>query len=233
MIAHNQSTSEAFAWTIKNRRSVRAFTNRPVDVEKINTILELARYAPSGTNIQPWKVHVVTGQTLSHLKTQLTEAFNEPSSAEKYSEEYPYYPKSWVSPYIDRRRKVGWDLYTLLGIRKTDRTRMHAQHQRNFEFFGAPLALFFTIDRDLEQGSWLDYGMFIQSVMLAAKAHGLDTCPQAGMNAYHALIQKVIGWPDSDMLVCGMSMGYRDPNAVENTLITERMPLESFVQYHN
>lgn len=117
----DQSTAEALAWIIKNRRSVRAFTERPVEVEKINAVIEIARYAPSGTNIQPWKVHVVTSGTLRTLKDQLTAAFNDPTSAQKYNEEYPYYPKSWVSPYLDRRRKVGWDLYTLLGIRKTDR----------------------------------------------------------------------------------------------------------------
>jgi nitroreductase len=95
------------------------------------------------------------------------------------------------------------------------------------------MALCFTIDRALEQGSWLDYGMFVQSVMLAAKAYGLDTCPQSGLNAYHAVIQKVIDWPESDMLVCAMSIGYQDPNAIVNTLVTERIPLESFVRYHN
>jgi nitroreductase len=152
-------------------------------MEMVKQILDLARYAPSGSNTQPWKVYVATDDTQRLIIDRLSAAFNTPDAAIRYVEEYAYYPKQWQPPYIDRRRKVGWDLYTLLGIGKTDKQRMQVQHRRNVEFFGAPVSLFFTIDRIMEQGSWLDYGMFLQNVLLAARAHGLATCPQAALTS--------------------------------------------------
>ena len=126
---------------------------------------------------------------------------------------------------------MGWDLYGLLGIAKTDKARMHAQHSRNYDFFGAPVGLMFTIDRIMRQGSWLDFGMFLQSIMVGARGHGLDTCPQAAFTPFHRLIMPAIGAPDSEQLVCGMSLGYRDPGAIENSLVTEREPVASFARF--
>lgn len=216
---------------IAGRRAVRAFLPRPVDRQTVTAVLDLARHAPSGSNTQPWKVCVATGETQRIIKDKLCAAFDDPESVSRHAEEYSYYPKTWQSPYIDRRRKNGWDLYTLLGIAKGDRERMHAQFRRNVEFFGAPVSLFFTIDRVMEQGSWLDYGMFIQNVMLAARAHGLATCPQAAVNPFHGILREILQWPDNEMLVCGMSLGYEDRDAIESRFTTERAPVEAFTRY--
>lgn len=216
---------------IGGRRSVRAFRSTPVDKATITSVLELASRAPSGTNTQPWKVTVVTGDTQRRVIDALVAAFNDPEASTKYREEYPYYPREWQSPYIERRRKVGWDLYSLLGIAKGDKARMHVQHRRNVEFFGAPVTLFFTIDRIMEQGSWLDYGMFLQNVMLAARAHGLETCPQAAINDFHSILRELLQWPDNEAMVCSMSLGYEDTDAVESRLVTERTPAEEFTRF--
>jgi nitroreductase len=216
---------------IVGRRAVRAFLPTPVERQTVEAILEIARHAPSGSNTQPWKVYVATGQTQRRIIDKLCAAFNDPDAAGLHTEEYNYYPKTWQSPYIDRRRKNGWDLYTLLGIAKGDKERMHAQFRRNVEFFGAPVSLFFTIDRVMEQGSWLDYGMFIQNVMLTARAHGLATCPQAAVNPFHRILQEILQWPDNEMLVCGMSMGYEDRDAIESRFTTERAPVDSFTRF--
>ena len=214
-----------------SRRSVRAFLPTPVPRATIERILAVASRAPSGTNTQPWKVYVLTGERLVSLSKKLVAAYDDPEESARHSEEYPYYPTEWVSPYIDRRRKVGWDLYGLLGIGKTDKARMHAQHRRNYEFFGAPVGLMFTIDRILRQGSWLDYGMFIEGVMVAARAHGLDTCPQAAFTPFHRIVTEAIGAPASEQLVCGMSLGWADRSAIENTLVTEREPVAGFARF--
>jgi len=216
---------------VASRRSVRAFLPTPVPRATIERILAVASRAPSGTNTQPWKVYVLTGERLGSLSKKLVAAYDDPEESARHSEEYPYYPTEWVSPYIDRRRKVGWDLYGLLGIGKTDKARMHAQHRRNYEFFGAPVGLMFTIDRILRQGSWLDYGMFIEGVMVAARAHGLDTCPQAAFTPFHRIVTEAIGAPASEQLVCGMSLGWADASAIENTLVTEREPVTGFARF--
>jgi len=150
-----------------------------------------------------------------------------------HQEEYAYYPREWVEPYQARRRKVGWDLYGLLGIGRADKERMHGQHARNFTFFDAPVGLIFTIDRHLEQGSWLDYGMFLQSVMVAARARGLDTCAQAAFTTFHQVIAAELRLPETQMVVCGMALGYADPAAVENRLVTERAPLKDWAHFLN
>ena len=216
---------------VATRRSVRAFLSTPVPRATIERILALASRAPSGTNTQPWRVYVLTGEPLRSLSRRLVAAYDDPEESARHTEEYPYYPTEWVSPYIDRRRKIGWDLYGLLGIGKTDKARMHAQHRRNYEFFGAPVGLMFTIDRILRQGSWLDYGMFIEGVMVSARAHGLDTCPQAAFTPFHRIVTDEIRAPANEQLVCGMSLGWADPGAIENTLVTEREPVAGFVRF--
>jgi nitroreductase len=216
---------------ITTRRSMRAFLPTPVERATIEDILAVASRAPSGTNTQPWQVHVLTGQAKAALSRDIRAAFDDPEERARHTEAYAYYPTQWQSPYIDRRRKVGWDLYSLLGIGKADKQRMHEQHGRNYAFFDAPVGLMFTIDSVMQQGSWLDYGMFLQSVMVAARARGLHTCPQAAFTQFHRIIARHLGLPDSQTVVCGMSLGFADPAAVENTLVTEREPVSGFVRF--
>ena len=216
---------------ITSRRSIRAFLDKPVAREDIARILDVAARAPSGTNTQQWKVHVLTGAARERLSNAILAAYADPEQADAHHEEYPYYPREWVSPYIDRRRKVGWDLYSLLGLTRDNKAGMAAQHGRNYAFFGAPVGMIFTIDRIMEQGSWLDYGMFLQNIMVAARARGLDTCPQAAFTQYHRIIAAELGLPASDMVVCGMALGWADPDRIENTLETEREPSHVFARF--
>lgn len=217
---------------LSTRRSIRAFLPDEVPRDLIDEVLRMACRAPSGNNAQPWQVTVLTGQARRDFCDALTRAYDDPDPS-RYQGEYAYYPKQWVPPFLDRRRKVGWDLYGLLGIERGDKAAMHAQHRRNYQFFGAPVGLIFTINRILSQGSWLDYGMFLQSIMLAARAVGLHTCPQAAFVPYHEVVARQLQLPPEEMLVCGMAMGWADPDAVENTLVSEREPLEVFVRYRD
>ena len=216
---------------ITSRRSIRAFLPTPVAREDIEKILQVAARAPSGTNTQPWKVYVLTGDVKQRLSAQILAAHADPAVAQQHTEEYAYYPRQWVSPFIDRRRKVGWDLYALLGLTREDKAGMNAQHGRNYQFFGAPVGLMFTIDRVLEQGSWLDYGMFLENIMVAARGRGLDTCPQAAFTPYHRIIGEVLQLPPNEIVVCGMALGFADPDKIENSLVTEREALPGFVKF--
>jgi nitroreductase len=198
-------------------------------------LLELASRAPSGTNTQPWKAYVLQGASKDSLAEKVCRAHDalreNPSLAAEYQEEYDYYPEKWVSPYIDRRRENGWGLYGLLGITKGDKDKMHAQHQRNYRFFDAPVGLMFTLDRVMGRGSLLDYGMFMQNFMLAARGHGLHTCPQAAWNGFAKIILPHIGAGDAEMLVCGMSLGYADESALVNTFRTPRVSAAEFTHW--
>jgi nitroreductase len=211
---------------------VRAFLPKPVAREDIESILGVARFSASGMNMQPWRVHVVTGAAKDRLSEAIAEIDNDPAKSAELFEPYDYYPREWFSPYLDRRRKVGWDLYGLLGIAKGDKERMHAQHGRNYRFFDAPVGLFFTVHNELREGSLMDYGMFLQSVMVAARAHNLHTCPQAAFLKFHRVIAAHLNIPIGQMLVCGMSLGYADDTRVENTLVTEREPVSAFTTFH-
>jgi len=222
---------EAVDAAITSRRSIRAFLPTEVARDDIAQILEVAARAPSGTNIQPWKVTVLTGAAKTALSDAILAAHNDPAVAKAHVEEYAYYPREWVAPYIDRRRKVGWDLYALLGLTREDKAGMSAQHGRNYRFFDAPVGLIFTIDRILEQGSWLDYGMFLQNIMVAARGRGLDTCPQAAFTQYHRIIAEHLQLPSDQMVVCGMALGFADPDKIENSLVTTREPLPGFVRF--
>ena len=220
---------------IQGRMSVRAFLPQPVPRETLTHLLQLASRAPSGTNTQPWKVYVLQGRALQSLVDQVCTVHDairaNPALAAEYQEAYDYYPKQWVSPFIDRRRENGWSLYGLLGIGKADKDKMHAQQQRNFRFFDAPVGLMFTIDKVMGGGSLVDTGMFLQNLMVAARAHGLDTCPQAAWNGFAKIILPHIGAGDNEMLVCGMSLGYADPAAPVNTFVTPREPVEQFTTW--
>ena len=224
-------TQQAVDAAITSRRSIRAFLPTPVAREDIEAILEVAARAPSGTNTQPWKVHVLTGAAKERLGAAILAAYADPEQARQHSEEYDYYPREWISPFIERRRKVGWDLYALLGLTRDNKAGMAAQHARNYRFFDAPVGLIFTIDRIMEQGSWLDYGMFLQNIMVAARGRGLDTCPQAAFTQYHRVIAEQLALPANEMVVCGMALGWADPDRIENTLVTEREPAQGFARF--
>jgi nitroreductase len=216
---------------ITTRRSLRAFLPDPVAREDIEAILEVAARAPSGSNTQPWKVYVVTGEARQRLSAAILDAYLDPEKLQQQREEYQYYPVTWVTPYLERRRKVGWDLYALVQLTRENKAGMQAQHARNFKFFDAPVGLMFTIDRVMEQGSWLDYGMFLQNIMVAARGRGLDTCPQAAFTQFHQIIAGELDIPSNEMLVCGMSLGYADHDKIENSLITERAEVASFTTF--
>ena len=228
-------SSAAVEQAVTGRRSVRAFLPTPVPPPLVQRILEGASRAPSGTNTQPWKVYVLQGAKRDELVRQVCAAHDElrqhPELETKFREDYDYYPRHWVEPYLGRRRQNGWSLYGLLGIGKGDKDAMHAQHQRNFRFFDAPVGLMFTLDRVMGQGSLVDYGMFLQNIMLAARARGLHTCPQAAWNNFGSIILPLIGASAEEMLVCGMSLGYADESAPVNSFFTPREPVQTFTHW--
>lgn len=216
---------------IISRHSIRAFLPTPVARDDIEAILQVAARAPSGTNIQPWKVYVVTGAVKQRLSDEILKVYLDAELSKHHAEEYHYYPRQWVPPYIDRRRKVGWGLYSLLALTRDNKAGMQTQHGRNYKFFDAPVGMIFTIDRILELGSWLDYGMFLENIMIAARGRGLDTCPQAAFTQYHKIISDVLHLPEGEQVVCGMSLGFADTSRIENTLVTEREPVSAFAKF--
>ena len=220
---------------ITSRMSIRAFTPQVPSTDDIAALLEVASRAPSGTNTQPWKVYVLQGKSRDTLVAKVCAAHDDarqnPERAKENTEAYDYYPTQWVSPYIDRRRENGWGLYGLLGIGKADKDKMHLQHQRNYQFFDAPVGLMFTIDNVMGRGSLLDYGMFLQSIMVAARGRGLHTCPQAAWNGFAHIILPHIGAGSQEMLVCGMALGYADDSALVNTYVTPREPVAAFTKW--
>jgi nitroreductase len=220
---------------ITSRMSVRAFTQQPVSRSDLEDILQVASRAASGTNTQPWHVYVLQGKSRDTLVEKVCAAHDairaNPELAADYVEEYDYYPTQWISPFIDRRRENGWSLYGLLGIGKGDKDKMHLQHQRNYKFFDAPVGLMFTVDRAMGRGSLLDFGGFMQNVMVAARARGLDTCPQAAWNGFAKIVMPHIGAGDNEMLVCGMALGYADKSDVVNTFRTPRVPVAEFTKW--
>ena len=220
---------------IENRYSVRAFLPQPVPREVLTDILRVASRAPSGTNAQPWQVYVLQGAKRDELVRRVSDAHDEirdhPERADKYREAYDYYPREWVEPFLSRRRHNGWTLYGLLGIQKGDKERMYAQHHQNYSLFGAPVALMFTLKRVMGQGSLVDYGMFLQNIMVAARARGLHTCPQAAWNDYASIVLPHVGATADEMLVCGMSLGHADEAALVNTYSTPREEVASFTHW--
>jgi nitroreductase len=224
------SVARSIEEAILSRRSLRAFRPDPVPRETVERILALASRAPSGTNIQPWQVLVVAGAARERLTEAMHAAFMQ-HGEEGWQREFDYYPAKWRDPYLSRRRKLGWDLYGLLGIGKGERERTHRQHARNYLFFDAPVGLVITLDRDLPVGAWLDTGMFLQTLMLAARAYGLDTCPQAAIASAHPVLRRELGIPQEQIVVCGMSLGHARADAVENGLVTEREPVARFARF--
>ncbi|MFC5421364.1 nitroreductase [Bosea eneae] len=222
------AAAEAVEKAIASRRAVRAFLPDPVDPALVRRLIELAAQAPSGTNMQPWRLRVLGPKVRARLETALVAALDDPSPRE---EEYRYYPATLREPYLSRRRKVGWDLYGLLGVAKGDHAGMRRQTEANLRFFGAPVALMLTVDRDLEIGSWLDLGGFIQTLLIAAQGHDLDSCPQAIFASFHGVVRRELAIPQSEVVVCGIALGKADPEAPANRLVPEREPVEGFTSW--
>lgn len=215
---------------IESRRSIRAFDSTPVSRALVEDLLALASRSPSGSNIQPWKVHVVAGEVRERLSQSILAAI-ERDGYEPYKREWNYYPTHWREPFLGRRRKIGWDLYGLLGIPKGDFEATEQQRRRNYSFFGAPVGLILTLDEDLQIGSWLDLGIFIGALTIAARGRGLDTCAQAAFADFHSLIRPALGLPPREIVICGLAIGHADPHAAENKLVTERAPVKQFATF--
>lgn len=213
----------------RTRRAIRAYKPDPVPKKLLREIVAVARHAPSGSNIQPWNVHVLTGATLKRLGNAIQQAFltDEPG----HKRDYEYYTDPIVEPYLGRRRECGWGLYSTLGIGRGDREKSKAYRATNYVFFGAPVGMVYTIDRTLEKGSWLDYGMFLQTIMLAARARGLHTCPEASIASYPDIIRRELDIPRERVVVCGMAMGYADPGALVNTFQPTRIGIDEYAVF--
>jgi nitroreductase len=214
---------------ITSRRSVRRFLSTPVPRPVIAAILDAAARAPSGTNMQPWRGYVLAGARRDELCAAVQAVFDAEEQGHRH--EVQYYPDEFFEPYLSRRREVGWDLYGRLGIVRGENTKMRAQHRRNFQFFDAPVGMVFTIHRRLATGSWLDYGMFLENIMIAARARGLDTCAQAAWTHYHKVVRAVLGLSPEEVVVCGMALGHADKEAPENQLVTRRAAAEQFMDW--
>ena len=214
---------------IRNRKSARAFLDKAVPDEVVTEILECARWAPSGANTQPWHVAVLTGET----KQQLGDAMaKRRTSGEKSRPDYNYYPTKSEEPYISRKYACAHALYSALGIERKDIEKRKMQWIKNYHHFGAPVAMLFFIDTILEKGSWVDTGMFIQNVMLAARDNGLETCPQAALAEYPDVARDLLNIPESKKLICGMALGYADYDDPSYQYRTDREPVESFTQWY-
>jgi nitroreductase len=213
---------------LSKRKSTRAFLARAVDRALIEQILDAARHAPSGANTQPWQVAVVSGARKRQLEQRIEQAFRDGVTA---GMDYQYYPVEWAEPYRSRRRDCGLQLYGALDIERRDKQRQREQWAANYRAFDAPIVLFFFMDAGLQTGSFLDYGMFLQSLMLAAVENGLATCPQAALAEYPALVKQMLGYPDDSILICGMALGYEDPTAPVNGYRTSREPVAAFTRF--
>lgn len=216
------------AEALQQRKSVRAFLDREVEESKIKTILNAARHAPSGANTQPWQVAVVSGETKLKLQKKIESKFRQ---GDKGRADYTYYPENWVEPYKSRRVACGLQLYSTLNIAREDKQRQLEQWAANYRAFDAPVMLLFFMDGHMQTGSFIDYGMFLQSIMLLAVEQGLATCPQAALADYAALIKTVLEYPPDDILLCGMSLGYEDKEALVNSYRTPREEVDSFTRY--
>ncbi len=212
-----------------SRKAVRAFTPEPVDRATVEAILTLASRAPSGSNIQPWKVWAVAGEAKERLSARILKAFEE--DAPGHAEGYPYYPDQWEEPYLSRRRKLGKDLYSAVGVPRGDTAGMKRQTGRNFMFFGAPVGMFITIGKSMNVGSWFDLGTFLQSILLAARGFGLHTCPQQSFSLYHLIVREELGIPGDQVIACGIALGHEDTAAPENRIVTGREPVELFATF--
>lgn len=215
---------------ITKRKSVRAFLDKSIDTELIEKLLETARYTPSGVNMQPWQVAVVSGEKKKTIEEKLQQAF---SNDELENMDYNYYPKEWKEPYKTRRKETGLLMYKTLEITREDKQKQFEQWKANYRAFDAPTVLYFFIDKDLEKGSYLDYGMFLQNVMLCAVDLGLSTCPQAALAQYPHIVKSELNIEDDKILLCGMALGYEDTEHIINSYRTPRIPINEFTRFYN
>lgn len=213
---------------IKNRSSVRAFLSTPVSTEQVIKVLEAARFAPSGVNTQPWHITVVGEHAIKNIGSQIISARDNQIPE---NPDYSYYPQEWVEPYKSRRKACGLALYSALNIQVEESEKRKIAWYRNYHFFGAPVGMIVHIEKRLGAGSWLDMGMFIQNILLAARGLGLETCPQAALAEYPNIIRETLKIPDDHSIICGIAMGYADWSAPINQYRTTREPLESFVHW--
>ena len=223
-------TAVAVDEAISTRQSVRAFLPTPVERATVERLLTLASRSASGSNIQPWRVRVIAGTIKERLTREIFDAVAR-DGFEPYQREWNYYPVNWREPFLARRRKIGWDMYNLLGVAKGDFEGTQRARMRNYEFFGAPVGMIFTLDEDLEIGSWLDLGIYLGTLMVAARGHGLHTCPQAAFADFHKIIRPLLDIPEKEVIVCGMALGHIDPDAPVNRLVTARAPLGDFASF--
>src|ERR1700760_4917874 len=225
------SSSAAVDDAINSRQSVRAFLPTPVERNTVELLLKLAARSASGSNIQPWRVRVIAGDTRERLTKAIFDAVAR-DGFEPYQREWNYYPVNWREPFLGRRRKIGWDMYSLLGVAKGDFEGTQAARMRNYEFFGAPVGMIFTLDEDLEIGSWLDLGIYLGRLMIAARGHGLHPCPQAPFADFHKIIRAQLGIPEKEVIICGMALGHIDPDAPVNRLPPQRAPLAPYANFY-
>jgi len=211
---------------ITTRRAVRAFRPDPVPLDTVKEILLVAARAPSGGNLQPWKAYVLMGEAREELVRRVAEAGKEQPLGDV--PEYHIYPPQLSEPYRTRRFRIGEGMYRALGIPRDNKAARLVAFARNWEFFGAPVGLIFTIDRQMQQGQWADLGMFMQHIMLLARERGLHTCPQEAWAVWHRVIRHYLSVPDNEMIFCGMALGYADESARVNAFASERAPLEEF-----
>jgi nitroreductase len=219
------NVSEALA----SRKTVRAFKSTPVNRATIESILTLAARAPSGGNLQPWRVHVLLGEARDELVRRVAETRKAHPMGER--PEYHIYPPELTEPFKTRRFRVGEAMYATMSIPREDKMARLKFFSGNWEFFGAPVGLIFTIDRIMQQGQWADLGMFLQSIMLLAREHGLHTCPQEAWAVWHSVIREYLDVPANEMIFCGMAIGHADETHPVNTLVTERAPLSEWVTF--
>ena len=215
---------------IATRKTVRAFRADPVDLALVKDILLQAARAPSGGNLQPWRVYVLAGAARDELVRRVRLKMQEAPMGER--PEYHIYPVDLTEPYKTRRYQIGEAMYATIGIPREDRAGRLKQFVRNWEFFGAPIGMIFTIDRQMQQGQWADVGMYMENVMLLAREHGLHTCPQEAWAVWHSTIREYLSIPDSEMVFCGMGVGYADSEAPINSLVSERVPLDAFASFY-
>ena len=209
------------------RYSVRAFLDRPVERTTIEEILETAKRSPSGGNLQPWHVDVLAGEALAGLLARVGQSLAANPAGEGL--EYPVYPPALAEPWRARRHQVGEQLYRSIGIPREDRPARLRQFAHNYRLFGAPVGLFFSIERSFGPPQWAHLGMFIQTIMLLAFERGLGACAQEAWAAAHKTVGEYLGMPESRMLYCGMALGWPDEAHPINRWRSEREPLDSFV----
>lgn len=214
---------------LQERKSTRAFEARAVEEEKIRAVLDAARHAPSGVNTQPWKVAVVSGEKLQQVTSAMESAFR---GGQKGKMDYQYYPLEWQGDYKERRKACGLQMYQTLEIGREDKERQMDQWAANYRGFDAPVILFFLMDGVMETGSFLDYGMFVQSVMLAAQEQGLATCPQAALAEYPEIVKQQLGYAEDTVLIAGMAMGYEEKGALINSYRTPREEVDGFATFY-